>query len=408
MIDTLKILLGSFIAGLIITAIINFFKKNGFNWLEILKNTFGALFIFSASVKAIDPSGLAIKMAEYFEVLHLEFMEPFSMVFSVIMIVAEFLLGLALILGYRKKITLWLLVLMNVFFTFLTGYTTVTGEVTDCGCFGDFIHQTPFESFIKDIILLVMLAFIIFGHKKIQAIFKDTKAAVILLVVGLGYLYFNFANFYFDKPIVDFRAFAVGKNIQEQMVEIPDVLSKGYLFENVKTGKTKRVSVEDSWDEYTKFKKDTANWKFLDQDNIVVEKGVPAKVDNYAAFNKNGDDVAEELLADKNYAFWVVSVQVVDSDENSWSKIAKIEKFAKENNIKMYAFTSTVFDETDKFKQKHNLDFPFYEADDVLIKTVIRANPGLVIIKNGTIIAKWHHKHIPSINEIEKVISNKN
>lgn len=404
MLATLKILIGSFIAGLIITAIINLFKKHGFGWLNLLKNTFGALFLFSATVKGIDPTGLAIKMGEYFEELHMMFMEPYSQVFSIIMIVAEFLFGLALIFGWRNKLNLWLLVIMNVFFAFLTGFTTITGKVTDCGCFGDFIKQTPFESFIKDIILLIMLAGIIYGYKKIKPIFSDSKGLIVLLVVGFGFLYFNFANFYFDKPIVDFRPYAPGKNIIEQRVIIPDVLNKGYLFENLKTGETKRISVEETWDEYTSMKKDTMTWKFIDQDNIVLEKGVPAKIDNYSAYNKDGDDVSEELLAEEGYSIWVLSRHLEDSYESSWSKIHEIEKYAKENNIRMYAFTSTVFDESDKFKEKHNLDFPFYEADEVLIKTVIRANPGILIIKNATVVAKWHHKHIPTVSQLEQYI----
>jgi hypothetical protein len=179
--DIIKIFGGSFIAGLIITALINVFNKHGFGLVNIVKNTFGALFLFSATVKAIDPTGTAIKMSEYFEELHLVFMHPFSLTFSVIMIVLEFLLGLALIMGWRKKLTLWLLILMNVFFTFLTGFTTVTGKVTDCGCFGDFIKQTPMESFIKDLILLALLLIIFLGRKKIKEVFTDSKGLKIRL-----------------------------------------------------------------------------------------------------------------------------------------------------------------------------------------------------------------------------------
>lgn len=404
MIATFKILLGSFIAGLIITAIINVFRKHGFGWLNILKNTFGALFIFSATVKGIDPTGTAIKMGEYFEELHIMFMEPFSQSFSVIMIVVELVLALTLIFGWRTKLTLWLLVIMNVFFTFLTGYTSVTGKVTDCGCFGDFIKQTPFESFVKDLILMLMLAFIIYGYKKIKPVFSESKGLIAIAILGFGFLYFNIANFYFDKPIVDFRPYSVGKNIVEQRVIVPDVLSKGYTFENVKNGEVTRVSVEESWDEYSKYKKDTVNWKFLDQDNIILEKGIPAKIDNYAAYNKEGDEVSEELLNDEGYSIWILSKQVEHSYKDAWSKISNIEKHAIANNIRMYAFTSTVFDKTDAFKIANNLSFPFYEADEVQIKTVIRANPGIVILKNGTVIAKWHHKHIPTVSEIEKYL----
>lgn len=398
--DIIKIFGGSLIAGIIITALINLFKQHGFGVVNIIKNTFGALFLFSATVKAIDPTGTAIKMEEYFEELHLLFMEPFSLTFSVIMIVMEFLLGLALILGWRKKLTLWLLILMNVFFTFLTGYTTVTGKVTDCGCFGDFIKQTPMESFIKDLILLTLLLIIFLGRKKIKEVFIDSKGMILLGIVGLGCLYFNFSNFYFDKPIVDFRPYAVGKDINAQRVEIADKLDYGFKFKNTSSGEVKRVGMSD----YSKFKEDVA-WEFTgEQDNIVLEKGIPATISNYAAFNKDGDEMTDELLMDEAYSIWVLSKNVTESYNDAWSKIATLEKYAQENNIRMYAFTSTVFEESDKFKAKHNLSFPFYEADETLIKTVIRANPGVLLLKNGKILGKWQHNHIPELAKLSEFV----
>ncbi len=398
--DIIKIFGGSFVAGIIITFLINVFKKHGFRFVNIVKNSFGALFLFSATVKGIDPTGTAIKMGEYFEELHLMFMEPFSQTFAVGMIVLEFLLGIALIIGWRVKLTLWALVIMNVFFTFLTGFTTVTGKVTDCGCFGDFIKQTPLESFIKDLILLALLLFIVLGRKKIKQVFTDSKAFIILLVIGFGFLYFNFANFYFNEPIVDFRPYAIGKDIIAQRVEIADKLDYRFKFKNKETGDLKRVGMK----EYSQYKKDV-NWEFTgEQDNIVLEKGIPAKISNYAAFNREGDEVTEDVLSEEGYSIWVLSKKVDESYKDAWSKIAILEKFAKENNIRIYAFTSSVYKETDIFKKKHDLSFPFYESDDVLIKTVIRANPGVVLLKKGVVIGKWHHKHIPSVSEIEKLL----
>jgi len=403
--DIIKIFGGSLIAGLIITAIINAFKHHGFGLVNIIKNTFGALFLFSASVKAIDPTGTAIKMAEYFEELHILFMVPLSQFFSVSMIVLEFLLGLALILAWRKNLTLWALIAMNVFFTFLTGYTTVTGKVTDCGCFGDFIKQTPLESFIKDLILVALLAIIYFGRNKIKEVFSDKKSLLALLVVGAGFLFFNFNNFYFDKPAVDFRPYAVGKDINAQRVVVPDVLDNGFSFKNIKTGELKRVSVKNGWSEYTETKKDTLNWEFIDQDNIVLEKGKPAVIENYAAFNRQGDEVTDELLGEKGYSIWVLAKHVDESYKEAWVKVKELETFATANNIRMYAFTSTVYAKSDVFKKENGLSFPFYEADEVLIKTVIRANPGVLLLKNGKVIGKWHHKHIPTVNDIKILIN---
>lgn len=289
---------------------------------------------------------------------------------------------------------------MNTFFTFLTGFTTVTGKVTDCGCFGDFIKQTPMESFIKDLILMALLLIIYLGRNKIKELFTDVKGLSIIGVIGFGILYFNVANFYIDKPMVDFRPYAVGKDINAQRVEIADKLDYGFKFKNINSGDVKRVVMK----EYAQYKKDEA-WEFTgEQDNIVLEKGIPAIINNYAAFNKEGDEVTDELLMEEGYSIWVLSRHVEDSYDGAWSAIAKLEQYAKENNIRMYAFTSTVFEESDGFKAKHGLSFPFYEADEVLIKTVIRANPGIVFIKNGIVLGKWHHKHIPTVSQLSSLV----
>lgn len=398
--DIIKIFGGSLVAGIIITGLIHLYKKHGFGIVNIVKNTFGALFLFSASVKAIDPLGTAYKMGEYFEELHLAFFHPFSLTFSVIMIVLEFVLGLALIIGYRKQLTLVLLFIMNIFFTFLTGYTTVTGKVTDCGCFGDFIKQTPMESFIKDLILVALLVVIYLGKNRIKEVFNEKTAIMFLAVLGSIFLFFNVSNFYFNKPIVDFRPYAVGKDINAQRVEIADKLDYGFTFKNLKTGEKKRVVMS----EYSKFK-DDAEWEFTgDQDNIVLEKGVEAIINNYGAYNIDGDDMTDENLSYEGYSIWILSNKVNKSNEKAWAQIKPLEDFAMANDHKVYAYSSSVFTETDALKAKHDIKMPFYQADDIFIKTVIRANPGVVLLKNGKVVAKWHHKHIPTVEEVKALI----
>ena len=398
--DIIKIFGGSFVAGLVITAIIHAFKKHGFGFINIVKNTFGALFLFSASVKAIDPLGTSYKMGEYFDAFHMSFLHDYSLIFSVIMIVAEFLLGIALIIGYKKNLTLLLLFIMNIFFTFLTGFTTVTGKVTDCGCFGDFIKQTPKESFIKDLILVGLLVIIYLGRNRIKEVFNPKTGMFITAILGIIFLYFNFSNFYFDKPIVDFRPYAIGNDINALRVEVPDKLDYGFVFKNTSTGETKRVTMG----EYAKYKADAA-WEFTnEQDNIVLEKGVEAKINNYAAYNEQGDDATDELLGFEGYSIWILSRKIDETHDAAWDAIKPLEDYAKANDMLIYAFSSSVFAETTPFKAKHNLTLPFYEADEVFIKTIVRANPGIVLLKNGVVVAKWHHKHLPTVEELKTFI----
>jgi len=293
-----------------------------------------------------------------------------------------------------------LLFIMNIFFTFLTGFTTVTGKVTDCGCFGDFIKQTPKESFIKDLILVALLVIIFLGRNRIKEVFNPKTGMIITAILGIVFLYFNFSNFYFDKPIVDFRPYAIGNDINALRVEVPDKLDYGFVFKNTSTGETKRVVMN----EYSKFKEDPA-WEFTnEQDNIVLEKGVEAKIANYAAYNELGDDVTDELLSFEGYSIWVLSRKIDETNDAAWDAIKPLEDFANANEMLIYAFSSSVFAETTPFKAKHNLTLPFYEADEIFIKTIVRANPGVVLLKNGVVVAKWHHKHLPTVEEIKTYI----
>lgn len=396
----IKIFGGSLIGGIIITALIHLFKKHGFGIVNILKNSFGALFIFSAAVKAVDPLGTAYKMGEYFEELHLTFLHPFSLTFSVVMIVLELALALALIFGYRKILTLGLLFAMNVFFTFLTGYTTVTGKVTDCGCFGDFLKLEPKQSFFKDLFLIAVLVVIYLGRNKIKEVFDKKMSFAIIAIASFIFFLFNISNFYFNIPMVDFRPYAIGKDINEQRIEIADKLDYGFKFKNEATGETKRVVMA----EYSQYKADAA-WEFTgEQDNIVLEKGVEAIINNYGAFNRDGDDYTDDLLSYEGYSIWVLARKVDKTDLEAWKDIKLLEDFAMANNHKVYAFSSSVFAETDAFKAANNIKMDFYEADDIFIKTVVRANPGVVLTKNGVVVGKWHHKHIPTVEEIERLI----
>ncbi|MGB0885728.1 MAG: BT_3928 family protein [Chitinophagales bacterium] len=396
----IKIFGGSLIGGLLITALIHLYKKHGFGLVNILKNSFGALFIFSAAVKAIDPLGTAYKMGEYFEELNLAFLHPLSLTFSVVMIVLELALALALIFAYKKQITLGLLFAMNIFFTFLTGYTTITGKVTDCGCFGDFLKLEPQQSFYKDIFLIFILIIIYFGRDKIKEVFTGSKSLFIVLAASFVFLIFNFSNFYFDIPMVDFRPYAIGNDINEQRIEIPDQLDYGFKFKNESTGETKRVEMG----EYGKYNADPA-WKFTgEQDNIVLKKGVEAKINNFGAFDRNGDDNTDDILSYEGYSIWILTKTISETDIDAWKNIKALETFTKANNHRIFAFSASVYAETDVFKKENNLSLDFYEADDIFIKTVVRANPGIVLLKNGKVQAKWHHRHIPSVDEIKALI----
>lgn len=436
----LKVFGGSLVAGIVMSYFKSFFLKPK-SWItEILVNSLGCLFIFSGVVKAIDPLGTSYKMKDYFDAFtqfsgfSFEWLAGISTFLAVVMIVLEIVLGVALIIGFKKKWTLGLTAAMMVFFTVLTGFTYLTGyinpdfydsatratlkaageqipvfveydklqmKVTDCGCFGDFLKLEPKVTFLKDVFLLFVLAALFFLSKNIQPFFGKFFGWIKVSGTAIIFLLFCFSNYLWGLPMVDFRPYKIGNDINELRIEIPDKLDYGFIFENNATGETKRVTMN----EYAKYKADST-WTFTNkQDNVVLEKGVPAKIANFAAFDEEDFEVTDDVLLNEDYSFWVLSKSLDKSKKKAWKELNGISKLADEKGLQMYAFMAEDFEKAEAFRHEYQISYPMYQADETFIKTVVRANPGLVLLKNGVVKGKWHHNHLPSTEELEKLIN---
>jgi uncharacterized membrane protein YphA (DoxX/SURF4 family) len=433
----------SLLAG-IVFAYLKYFKKKPKNWtIEILANFLGSLFIFSGIVKAIDPLGTSYKMKDYFDAFSqftgfsFDWLSSMSTFFAVFMIVLEIVLGIALIIGFKKKITIGLSAAMMIFFTVLTGFTYLTGfmnpdyydivtrhelqaagedfavfvpydklqmKVTDCGCFGDFLKLEPKVTFIKDVFLMFVLIALIAGMKNIQQFFGNTFSWVKVGGGAIFFLLFCFSNYIWGLPIIDFRPYKVGNDINALRVEIPDKLDYGFIFKNQATGETKRVVMAD----YAAMKADEA-WEFTnEQDNIVLEKGVPAKIANFGAYDEDGYDVTDDLLLNEEYSFWVLSKNMKESNGEAWAKLNILSDYADANNKEMFGFMTLNFDEAEELRHEYQIPYTLYQADETFIKTVVRSNPGLVLLKNGFVMGKWHHNNIPNAEEMDLYIKSLN
>ncbi len=231
------------VVALVITAIRYFLNKPLSLPVAYVQNFVGAFFIFSGFVKAIDPLGTSYKIQEYFTEFGMQFLEPYTLAFSVITIVLEIVIGVTLLLGYLRDITVGLLLLLIIFFTFLTGYTMFTGHVTDCGCFGDFLKIEPKYSFYKDIFLSVLIIFLVARRKYIEPLFSNLVAAPVTALATIGFAVFCFRNFAWNEPVFDFRPYKVGKNIPAQMKPIkPKVVEYVWEYKNKQTGELKKFS----------------------------------------------------------------------------------------------------------------------------------------------------------------------
>jgi uncharacterized membrane protein YphA (DoxX/SURF4 family) len=385
--------------------------------LQFFRIFTGALFIFSGSVKLIDPVGTQIKMEEYFEVFaqafhpFFEHFVAFALPIAVIMCVAEVVMGVALLLFYKMRINMWLFLLLMIFFTFLTGYTAMalyakehqeTGfalwfasfagvaspaeinAVSDCGCFGDFIKLRPWESFLKDLILMVPTIFLFWNRKKLESEFKES-VNITGMVLSLGISCFVAWHAIEHLPMFDFRPYKVGANIKKNM-EPSEPLRYVYFME--RNGETK---------EFTEYPTDTT-WKFKTME--VANPDAKPKITDYSLWNDEGDFTQQSFEGNKLFLI----VRKADKvDPKDLKKVCSLfNNMAKLGNMKIECSVITGSDAKSMELLRHEaqLAVPYYYGDGTVLKTIMRSNVGLWMLKYGEVKGKWHLNDCPDIHEV--------
>jgi uncharacterized membrane protein YphA (DoxX/SURF4 family) len=399
----------------------------------------GSLLIFSGLVKAVDPLGTAYKMQDYFtqfEIQGLPFMDMMhdnALAFSLVMLVLELVLGLCLILGIGQKRTTRVNLLMMLFFTFLTGFNYLTGytskpdeigilefakwgafsdaniRITDCGCFGDFLKLQPIETFIKDIIFTLMSFYLLFNTNKLKEILPRNKnigpinlRKIICLLLIAAASWFCLQNYKFDKPMVDFRPFAEGIDLRKAK---EDCDADAPLTETVFTYRNKENSEEKLINS-----SEIANHAYLWEDTL-ADGNKKWEIDSELTQSKTIKEgcnsqiqyfMFPEILDDPKYSFLVLGGDLTKTDKEAFKKIGSIASAAEKDGFSTRAFYYYTKQNIDDFRHEVNGAYEFMTADDKLIKTIIRANPGLLLLKDGKVIKKWHHKHIPEYLNVKK------
>lgn len=345
----------------------------------------GLLFIISGLIKLNDPVGFSFKLAEYFgeTVLNLPFLIPFALAIAVGIVIFETVLGFMLLIGFKTKFTTGSLLLMIVFFTFLTFYSAYFNKVTDCGCFGDALKLTPWQSFTKDIVLLFFILILFFNKKLIQPLFSNKIQNILVLIsIGLcaffGYWVLN------HLPVKDFRAYKVGTNIKKGM-EIPEDAPKSVV------EMTFIYDVNGVNQEFTdKNLSDIPEGAtFVDRiDKVIVQGYVPAIHD--FSMEKDGEDHKDELLEEPKLLVFV-TYDLAKSDKKGMAKLEKLNQDAKAKGYKVIAMTASLEDEITQAKKEFGFTFDFYFCDAITLKTIERANPSIVVLEKGTITQKLHY-----------------
>ena len=486
-----KLLLGVGLVAGLLTGAVALINKGQKNWvLSYLQNFTGFLFVFSGFVKAADPLGTAYKLVQYFtefettfEGTWMSFIAPifpklseFSSAISVGFVTFEIVLGLMLIIGAKKKLISWLFFIIVVVFTFLTGFTYLTGyvpegvnffnfgnwaeynannmKVTDCGCFGDFLKLEPKISFFKDVFLLFPAIYFLFTFKDMHQLFTQKTRDILIVASTILLLIYCFSNFKWDIPDIDFRPFNIGKDVKTQRTAELDAMSnvqiKSWILEHNTDGRKLELPNAQYMKEFQSYK---TEWKVVD--NIQTEPTVKkTKLSDFEVMDLVGEDVTEEFLSEEGYTLMIVAHElkydsematmviqdttyltdtimvfeletkeetqqivrsissVVPSDHRyvkyNWN-IDYIDKYknvirpladqALSNGVKVKAVMGGADEDIVRsFKNVTGLDIEFYKADDILLKTIVRSNPGVVLWNNGKIIFKWHYKKVPTFD----------
>ena len=433
----------------------------------------GSLFIVSGLIKANDTVGFSYKLNDYFApgVFNMPFFDQFALELSVFVCVAEIVLGVAVLFGARMKLGAWSLLLLMIFFTFLTGYTAIANwffdnyqsgvtnffenlfgftiredysYMKDCGCFGDAIKLNPWESFLKDVVLMVF-SIIIFRYRNEDQV-GDLRTDVINLGISLGliagfsfgmlgwgfpvlfsivtygallaikqfmqsdvkdwymavaatFISFGFSYYCIEHlPVKDFRPYKIGNNIAELKECPPDAPQDIY---------------EDTWfykvnGEVKEFKTEDEPWtiegtEFVDRETELIFKGCEPPIHDFVLEDADGMDYTEDILAEP-YIFLAITYDIVKAEGEAQSKLNAVSDGASndpDGGPYMYGLAANAYSEVEEYRHEHQVMYDVLTGDATMLKTIIRSNPGLILLKEGTVIGKWHYNDIPSYDEIK-------
>ena len=367
----------------------------------------GILFIFSGFIKANDPTGFGYKLQEYFLVFHMDFLNDYSTWLAVLICGIEIILGIFLLLGFHKNKVAWGLLLLTLFFLFLTFYSAFFEVVSSCGCFGDAIPLTPWQSFIKDIILLVFV-FIIFKYRAhIKPLISNptirglVSTLVVLLSFGIGVYTVYFL------PFIDFLPYKEGNNIPALQVlpegKESDVYEYIYEIRHKQTEEVKKVTDKEYMDGIW----EDDNWEVLGEPTSkLIKKGYQIPIPDLLISDAEGNDVTEEIITNPYYNFIVVSTYV---DKLSLADIIALDRInttirdlASDYPLRAILLTASPSQVAGSLHEEMDLVLETFYVDAVPLKSMVRSNPGVLLLQNGTVIKKWSKITFPTKEELEE------
>lgn len=375
--------------------------------VEISRIILGVTFVFSGLVKAIDPLGTVYKIEDYFTAFGLPELHPLAFGLSILQCAGEFCLGLFMLLGLYRKWTSILVFLVMLFMTPLTLYLAIANPVEDCGCFGDAIIISNWQTFFKNVLLIACSVLTLIYHQKITNLFTGKFywfVALYIIVFSVGFCMYN----YYNEPIIDFRPYKAGNNIAELMTVEDD---KAPVYKNVLIYEKDGLKKEFTEDNYPW---EDSTWVFVDRVSKLIKAGEEPVISDFAVERlylnsdrtevEGQEDITSEILSDSTYTFLMISYSLTEMRESYLSRFEDVNNYAKENGYKFYCITSSPIETMLKLEKENITNFNFCTADERVLKTMTRSNPGLMLLKNGVIINKWADRNTPDESVLNRPI----
>lgn len=368
------------------------------NILLIARIIFGLVFLFSGFVKAVDPLGTAYKISDYLEAFSLTSLDFLAFPASLLLIATEFTIGFNILFNIHLKASTWAASLFMLVMTPVTLYLAIANPISDCGCFGDAIVMTNWQTFYKNVVLCIVLGIIALLQNHTRPWLSNLGASIVTLIPIL--ISFGISIYCYNLlPIIDFRPYKIGNNIIEGM-QIPedaplDKYETTFFYE--KDGVEQAFTLDN-------YPAEDSTWTFVRQESKLIEQGFVPPIHDFSIITEDGD-ITDLILEDAGYTLLVISHKVEKASTKNIKCVKSTIANAKKAGAKVIWLTSSYTDDIDNFKSEYEINDTFGATDDITLKTIVRSNPGLVLIKDATVIEKWHHNSLPTKEKLNQLIN---
>ena len=366
--------------------------------LYVARTVVGLTFILSGFVKAIDPLGTQYKIQDYLAAIppSLSLPDMLTLLMSVSLSMVEFTLGAFMLTAISRRLTARLTLLFMLVMTAVTVWIYIADPVKDCGCFGDALTLTNLETLLKNIVLLALAALVAWRPTHIGRLMSRSNQMLLGQMLMVTPVALSFWCLY-DLPLIDFRPYHIGADIKAGM-EIPEgaeqpVFDTTFIME--KDGERREFTLDNYPD---------STWTFVDSKTVTVKEGYVPPIHDFSITAADGEDITDMVLGREGYTFFLISPDLDKADDQNFGDIDQIYEFCQDNSIPFYCLTASTEKSQQHWQNITGAEYPFCMTDATTLKTMIRSNPGLMLLEKGVVRGKWSHNRLPETTELETML----